>query len=201
MRVARTSEERSGPFGPKLSRETGGNELKRRSGRGLRAIEGAALMGLMGLLPFLVGAAPPTPGSSAPDFQLKDLQGNTVRLSTLRGKTVVLHFWATWCPHCLAEMPLLENANRDLAARGAQVLAINLGEPHKRVERYTQVHHLKLTILLDSRGKAAQAFGVVGLPATLVIDPEGRIAGQIEMGSLNRDSLEKLISPNAGNGE
>jgi peroxiredoxin len=140
------------------------------------------LVCLLGLLPFLAGAAPPAPGSNAPDFQLKDLQGNLVRLSTLHGKTVVLHFWATWCPHCLAEMPLLESADHELAARGAQVLAINLGEPHKKVQRYAQEHDLNLTILLDSRGKAAQAFGVVGLPATVVIDPQGRVAGQIVTG-------------------
>jgi peroxiredoxin len=159
------------------------------------------LVFLVALLPFLAGAAPPAPGSNAPDFQLKDLQGNPVRLSTLRGKTVVLHFWATWCPHCLAEMPLLENANQELTARGAQVLAINLGEPHRKVERYAQEHGLKLAILLDTRGKAAQAFGVVGLPATVVIDPQGRVTGQIDMGSLDLGSLEKLLSQKAGEGK
>ncbi|MCI0566578.1 MAG: TlpA family protein disulfide reductase [Acidobacteria bacterium] len=78
------------------------------------------------------------------------------------------------------------------------MLAINLGEPHRKIERYAQEHGLKSTILLDSRGKAAEAFGVVGLPATLVIDPEGRFTGQIEMGNLNLESLERLISTGAG---
>jgi peroxiredoxin len=156
-----------------------------------------ALLCLMGALPLLLAAAPPPPGSEAPDFQLKDLHGSLVRLSTLRGKPVVLHFWATWCPHCLSEMPLLESASRDLSARGAQVLAINLGEPRRKVERYALDHKLNLSILLDTRGKAAQAFGVVGLPATVVIDREGRVAGQIDMGSLDLGSLEKLIPPTA----
>jgi peroxiredoxin len=156
---------------------------------------------LAGLLPLLTGAAPPAPGSKAPEFQLEDLQGKVVRLSELHGKTVVLHFWATWCPHCLAEMPLLENAGSELTARGAQVLAINLGEPRRKVERYAREHGLKLAILLDTRGKAAQAFGVVGLPATVVIDREGRLAGQIDMGSLDLESLEKLISAGAGPGK
>jgi cytochrome c biogenesis protein CcmG, thiol:disulfide interchange protein DsbE len=161
----------------------------------------AALLCLVGVLPILAGAAPPPPGSEAPDFQLKDLQGNMVHLSTLRGKPVVLHFWATWCPHCLSEMPLLESASRDLSARGAQVLAINLGEPRKKVERYARDHGLNFIILLDTRGKAAQAFGVVGLPATVVIDREGRVAGQIDMGSLDLGSLEKLLSQKAGEGK
>jgi peroxiredoxin len=159
-----------------------------------RAIHRAALLCLLGLLPFLAGAAPPAAGSPAPEFQLKDLQGTPVRLSELRGKTVVLHFWATWCPHCLSEMPLLQEADRELSLHGAQILAINLGEPQRKVERYAREHDLKLTILLDSRGKAAQAFGVAGLPATLVVDASGRIAGQIDMGSLTHDSLERLLA-------
>lgn len=161
----------------------------------------AALVCLIGALSLLLGAAPPPPGSPAPDFQLKNLQGSLVRLSTLRGQPVVLHFWATWCPHCLSEMPLLESASRDLSARGAQVLAINLGEPRKKVQRYARDHGLNFIILLDTRGKAAQAFGVVGLPATVVIDREGRVAGQIDMGSLDLGSLEKLLSQKAGEGK
>jgi cytochrome c biogenesis protein CcmG/thiol:disulfide interchange protein DsbE len=161
----------------------------------------AARVCLMGVLPLLLGAAPPPPGSPAPDFQLKNLKGSLVRLSTLRGQPVVLHFWATWCPHCLSEMPLLESASRDLSARGAQVLAINLGEPRKKVERYARDQGLNFTILLDTHGKAAQAFGVVGLPATVVIDREGRIAGQIDMGRLDLGSLEKLLSQKAGEGK
>ena len=158
-------------------------------------INAAALLCLLGLLPFLIGAAAPgAVGSPAPEFQLKDLQGNPVRLSNFRGKPVVLHFWATWCPHCLAEMPLLQEADRQLSTQGAQILAINLGEPQRKVERYAREHGLKLVILLDSRGKAAQAFGVAGLPATVVVDANGRIAGQIDMGGLTRESLERLLA-------
>src|SRR5262245_30074922 len=155
-------------------------------------------------LSLLVAAASPARaedpkiGAHAPEITLENLKGETVQLSSLRGKTVVLHFWATWCPHCLSEMPLLQEAGRDLAARGTQVLAVNLGEPRRKVERYAREHQLDLPILLDARGKAAQAFGVVGLPATVVVDAGGRIAGQIDMGSLSRESLNKLLESSGG---
>jgi len=149
---------------------------------------------LAGLLFLLAGATSAKAGAQAPDFQLKDLHGKVVRLSDLRGKPVVLHFWATWCPHCLREMPLLEQSGHDLAARGIRVLAINLGEPRGKVERYVADQRLHLEILLDSRGKAAQAFGVVGLPATVVLDSEGRVAGQIDMGALTHESIDRLVA-------
>jgi peroxiredoxin len=149
---------------------------------------------LLGSSAFPARAQSPKAGDPAPDFQLQDMKGESVRLSSFRGKPVVLHFWATWCPHCLSEMPLLQEANRELCAGGTRVLAVNLGEPRRKVERYAQEHHLDLTILLDARGKAAQAFGVIGLPATVIVDAQGRIQAQIDMGSLTRDSLEKLLT-------
>ncbi|PYQ13582.1 MAG: hypothetical protein DMH00_04105 [Acidobacteria bacterium] len=152
----------------------------------------------MGLIPVPVDAGSPGGGPAAPDFELEDLQGKMVRLSKLRGGTVVLHFWATWCPHCLSEMPLLQEVDRNMGSNGTRILAINLGETYRKVERYAKEHDLRLTILLDSRGKAAQAFGVVGLPTTLLLDPQGRVIGQIDMGSLSRTELGKLLPQGSG---
>ena len=154
---------------------------------------GIVLACLWTLLGWMAVAAPPKPGDPAPDFELRDLEGKAVRLSDLRGKPVVLHFWATWCPHCLTEMPMLEKAGQDLAAHGVRVLAVNLGEPRRKIESYVRDQKLHLKVLLDSRGKAAQAFGVVGLPATVVITPAGAIAGQIDMGSLSAPALQALL--------
>ncbi len=150
---------------------------------------------LAGLAAFLLAAAPPgAAGAKAPDFELGALDGATVRLSELHGKTVVLHFWATWCPHCLSEMPVLEEAAPGLRARDVEVLAINLGEPRKKVDRYVREHELTLKVLLDRGGKVAEAYRVVGLPATILVDPAGRVIRQIEMGSLSKSELEKLPS-------
>jgi len=153
---------------------------------------------LAGMLPILASARGLEPGAPAPDFKLKDLQGATVRLSDLRGKGVVLHFWATWCPHCLSEMPLLQKIEAPLRSKGVRILGVNLGEPRRTVERYVREHGLGFPILLDARGKAAQAFGVTGLPATVVVDREGRILRRIDMGSLEGGELEGLLSGGAG---
>ena len=159
---------------------------------------GMVTAGIWTLLSLTAVAAPPKPGDPAPDFELKSMQGKTVKLSGLRGKPVVLHFWATWCPHCLSEMPMLEKADRELAARGVRVLAINLGEPRRKIESYLTDQRIRLTVLRDTRGKAAQAFGVVGLPATVIVTAEGTIAGQIEMGKLSGPSLDALLAGRAG---
>jgi peroxiredoxin len=145
-----------------------------------------------GLAAILLAAAPPV--ATAPDFELGGLDGATIRLSELRGKTVVLHFWATWCPHCLSEMPILEEAAPGLRSRDVEVLAINLGEPRKKVDRYVREHELTLKVLLDRGGKVAEAYRVIGLPATILVDPAGRVVRQIEMGSLSKSELEKLPS-------
>ena len=150
------------------------------------------LVAAAGLAALVVAAAPAPCGSPAPDFELGTLDGTAVKLSELRGKTVVLHFWASWCTHCLAEMPILEEAAPALRSRGVEILAINLGEPRKKVERYVREHSLTLKVLLDKRGSVAEAYRVVGLPATVLVDPAGRMVREIEMGSLTKSELEKL---------
>jgi len=138
------------------------------------------------------------PGNPAPDFELKDTTGKSLRLSSLRGEVVLLHFWATWCPYCEKEMPLLASAasaGREESSRRVRILAINLGEPARVVDRYLRSHPLDLPVLLDSRGKVAAAYGVLGLPTTLVVDASGRLAGEIFMGDLSRENLEETLKP------
>jgi peroxiredoxin len=144
-------------------------------------------------LPWLLAASPP--GSPAPDFKLFDTNGEASSLSSYRGKTVILHFWASWCPHCLSEMPLLEQIGREFAPRGVEVLAINLAEPRRQVTRYVRSRGLHLRVLLDSRGSVAKAYGVVGLPASIVVGPDGVILREISMGSLDRQGIQDLVMP------
>jgi len=148
------------------------------------------------------GGPGPNPGAPAPEFELQDTAGKTVRLSSLRGEVVVLHFWATWCPHCLTEIPLLEKLIQEPPFQGVRVLAINLGEPQKKVSEYLRAHPSSLPVVLDSRGKVAEAYGVLGLPASVVVDASGRMAREIAMGSLSREELEKVLASVArGDGE
>ena len=135
------------------------------------------------------------PGSPAPNFKLQDMAGRTVQLCDLRGRAVILHFWASWCPRCVEEMPLLQEVNRDYGARGVRVLALNLAEAPRRVGRYLKAHGLDLQILLDPKGDVAAKYGVTGLPMTIVIDPQGQILSRISMGSLDRNGIDTLLAP------
>jgi peroxiredoxin len=156
----------------------------------------ATLLLLLAAFPALLPAAPgAVPGAPAPDFELKDTSGAGLRLSSLRGEVVVLHFWATWCPHCLTELPLLDGMIREEPYRSVRVLAINLGESERKVKSYLQKHPLGLRVLLDSRGKVAAEYGVIGLPASVVLDSSGRLVRQVSMGSLDQEGLGKILGP------
>ena len=143
-------------------------------------------------------AKPAEVGGPAPDFSLPDLEGRRVRLSDYRGRVVLLHFWATWCPHCVKEMGLLEKSREEDTGKGLPpVVAINLGEPVRRVEKFARKLGLSYPVLLDRRGRVAQAYGVVGLPATIVVSAEGKVMKKLSMGGLTLETLRSLSSPAA----
>jgi thiol-disulfide isomerase/thioredoxin len=109
-----------------------------------------------------------------PPLQALDLQGRTWTLDGLRGRGVVLNFWATWCPPCRAEMPSLQQLAEIYGPEQLQVLALNVGEGPARIVQYLQSSGLQLTVLLDPRNEAARAWGATVLPTTILIDAEGR---------------------------
>ena len=88
-------------------------------------------------------AASSTPGHDAPDFVLTDLQGNTVKLSDLRGKAVVLNFWATWCPPCKEEIPWLVDLQKRYGSQGLQIVGISMddGDPKDVVKFAAETLH------------------------------------------------------------
>ena len=144
------------------------------------------------IAPVSAAARIPAPGEPVSAFTLPDLQGNQVSLSSFEGRLVLVHFWATWCPVCLDEMSVLEEAAR-AHPRELTVLGVNLGEKPSRVAAYVRRAGITFPILLDARGKVAARYGVLSLPITLVVGPDGRMAERIVMGSLDRDSLEAIL--------
>lgn len=164
-----------------------------RTARG-RAVLRAALAAATVLLSAAQAAAGglPAPGDPAPAIALPDLQGREVTLASLRGRAVLVHFWATWCPVCRDELPLLEEAARERSG-SLTVLGVNLGEKRDKVAAYAREAGLTFPILLDGRGKVAARYGVLSLPITLVVGPDGQMAEQIVMGALDRDSLGAIL--------
>lgn len=131
-------------------------------------------------------------GEPIPPVTLQDLEGKPVSLSDFRGRPVLVHFWATWCPACVLEMPMVEEIARTQGGKTV-VLGVNLGERKKVVATYVKEKGLTFPILLDARGKAAAAFGVTALPATVLIGPTGSVSKVIPMGSLDVGEIERLL--------
>jgi peroxiredoxin len=141
--------------------------------------------------PFANLISKPKIGSPVPDFELPTLDGKKVSVSRLRGKSVVLNFWASWCASCIVEMPLLQTAS-EKHPDDLKVLAINIEEPASTVDAYTKKYPFKLPILLDLDGKVAHNFGVFAYPTSIFIDKEGIIRSQY-VGQLDEIQLQKKL--------
>ncbi|RMF87450.1 MAG: TlpA family protein disulfide reductase [Nitrospirae bacterium] len=127
------------------------------------------------LVPLLLGAS--ARGSvAAPDFTLPTDQGGTYHLADSRGKEVVVLFaWASWCPSCREEMPLMNRLHDELAGLPVRFFGVNMQESPKQVARARERHKLRFDILLDQQGSFARAYNIYGIPQVMVIDKEGRL--------------------------
>ncbi len=126
--------------------------------------------------------AAPRPGFLAPDFTLLTLEGDTLRLSALRGQRVVLNFWATWCPPCRAEMPAFEKAYQRYRDQGLIIVAVNEAEDPTVVAAFRNELGLTFPIVLDTRMEVGEQYRVRFLPTTYFIAPDGTIIERVEGG-------------------
>ncbi len=120
-------------------------------------------------------AVAPTDETLAPDFVLKNLDGQDVRLTHYRGQAVVLIFGTTWCGYCRAEIPRFKEIHERYAPKGLVVLYIDIGESREKAAAFAEKYRLPYATLLDSEGRVAQDYGVAGVPTRVLIDCDGRI--------------------------
>ncbi|CAN5405392.1 hypothetical protein BH09PLA1_BH09PLA1_01280 [soil metagenome] len=116
-------------------------------------------------------------GKPAPDVSLKTIDGKDVKLSSEKGNVVLLDYWATWCPPCREGLPHInELANdKDLAAKGLKVWAINSKEGEAKVKPFLKKMSLTMTVPMDTKGEFGKNYLVQGIPTTVVVGRDGTI--------------------------
>lgn len=135
-----------------------------------------------------------TKGHDAPDFVLSDLQGHSVKLSDLRGKAVVLNFWATWCPPCKEEIPWFVELQKRYGAQGLQVVGVSMDDDgdQKNVAKFAAENSINYPVLLGKEEVARQYGGIDYLPTTFYIDRQGVVMDRV-FGQPGRDEIEQNV--------
>lgn len=120
-------------------------------------------------------AAPKQEIDAAPMFSLPNSKGSKLALGALKGKVVLLTFWAPWCDPCREELPALETLRKKYADAGFEVVGIAIKTSASEVEAFTKRHQLTYPMLLDARGDTARAYRAIGLPSSVLVGRDGTI--------------------------
>jgi cytochrome c biogenesis protein CcmG, thiol:disulfide interchange protein DsbE len=133
----------------------------------------------------------PRPGFHAPDFTLQSLEGETIALSDLAGRPVLINLWASWCPPCRAEMPAMERVYQDFKDQGLVILAVNATDQDNLPSARAFVDSLGLTftILMDPAGEVSAAYELRALPTSFFVDGQGVIREVVVGGPMSEALL------------
>jgi len=138
------------------------------------------------------GEPPPGEGSKAPDFSVNDLTGKPIRLSELRGKVVLLNFWATWCHYCIEEAPSLARLNAAMAGKNFQMITVSSDKGNgEAVEAFFRTSGLRFPTVADPSGTVGKRYGITGVPETFIIDGEGVVRKKV-VGAFPWDDPEMI---------
>jgi peroxiredoxin len=141
-----------------------------------------------------MGSRVPAVGTTAEDFHLTDLTGTEQSLSQYRGNVVLVNFWATWCKPCTTEMPAMQATYDKLRDTGFVVLAINELEDEAKVREHVKQYGHTFPVLMDKDNKAANQFGVFGLPVSVFIDEKGVVREYIKGGLLTEQVILDTVA-------
>jgi thiol-disulfide isomerase/thioredoxin len=141
----------------------------------------------------------PTKPRAAPELNLPTLEGGRVNLADLRGRVVLVNFWAVWCPPCRKEMPSMERLSKLMAQRPFTILASNAGETPEQIRSFLKEVPLTFPILLDQDSARMKAWRVFVLPTSFLVDKQGQIryslSGHIEWDEPEAVAvIEKLLA-------
>jgi len=144
-----------------------------------------------------LGVVAPEIGAFAPPFEQPTLSGDTLSLFDLRGESVVINFWATWCPPCIVEMPALQELH---AETGVRIIGVNMGEKRATVAAWVAENDITFDIVLDPQGLVSQTYRLRGQPSTYVVAPDGIIT-HIFYGTVAMAALQDALVTHEMNGQ
>jgi cytochrome c biogenesis protein CcmG, thiol:disulfide interchange protein DsbE len=163
-----------------------------------QVLAGALVAGLLAALIWRVAhqASPPKIGKQAPRFSLERLDGTgSLGLDKLRGKAVVVNFWASWCAPCKSESAALQRAWQKHRGSGVVVVGIDYHDVVGDAKRFVSKHELTYPILRDGDGSVGTRYDLTGVPETFFIDRRGRLVGERVQGPIDKgDNVEKFES-------
>jgi cytochrome c biogenesis protein CcmG/thiol:disulfide interchange protein DsbE len=128
----------------------------------------------------------------APDFTRTDVKGSPLSLRSYRGKLVLLNFWATWCGPCLTEIPTFAAWQNTYGQAGLQIVGVSMDDDSAPVKRVYEKYHLNYPVVMGDADLGERFGGVLGLPMSYLIDPDGRVIGRYK-GELDLKQLESQI--------
>ena len=128
-------------------------------------------------------------GKKAPDFSLKNLQGEVVKLSDFKGKKVLVNFWATWCPPCQEEAPAIEKFHKDNP--DVIILAVNI-DPNQDIKGFIDKYQTTFPVLLDEEKSVSTMYGTFKIPETYFINEDGIVKNK-RIGSMDYNVMKTLV--------